>query len=146
MSFVVDSNVLVAAYNRESPHHERARPRLEAWLADRPSWYVSWPILYEFVRVTTHPAVFRAPATLDEAWGFVSGLLDSGRVRLLRNTDRHAAVARELVDECPWVSGSILHDFHTAALMREHGIKEIRTADTDFLKFRFLRVVNPLRE
>lgn len=31
-------------------------------------------------------------------------------------------------------------------LMREHGIKEIRTADTDFLEFRFVRVVNPLRE
>lgn len=146
MSFVVDSNVLVAAYNDESPDHERARSRLEAWLADRASCYVSWPILYEFLRVTTHPAVFRTPATLEEAWGFASALLGSTNVRLLRNTDRHAAVARELVSECTWVSGSILHDFHTAVLMREHGIKEIRTADSDFLKFRFLRVVNPLRE
>lgn len=146
MNFVVDSNVLVAAYNDESPDHGRARSRLEAWLADRTSWYVSWPILYEFLRVTTHPAVFHEPATLEEAWGFASALLGSPGVRLLRNTDRHAAVARELIDECPWASGSVLHDFHTVVLMREHGIKEIRTADSDFLKFRFLRVVNPLRQ
>jgi predicted nucleic acid-binding protein len=28
--------------------------------------------------------------------------------------------------------------------MREHGVQEIVTADTDFLQFPFLRVVNPL--
>jgi predicted nucleic acid-binding protein len=28
--------------------------------------------------------------------------------------------------------------------MKEHGIPEIRTADTDFHQFPFLRVVNPL--
>jgi len=29
--------------------------------------------------------------------------------------------------------------------MREHGVREIVTADTDFLQFDFLRVTNPLR-
>lgn len=37
-----------------------------------------------------------------------------------------------------------MHDVHTAVLMKEHGIDEIRTVDTDFHQFRFLRVVNPL--
>jgi len=31
-----------------------------------------------------------------------------------------------------------------AALMREHGVVEIRTADMGFHQFKFLRVVNPL--
>ncbi|MGH7540644.1 MAG: hypothetical protein ACRELC_06575 [Gemmatimonadota bacterium] len=43
-------------------------------------------------------------------------------------------------------AGSVLHHLHTAALVREHGVKEIRTADTDFLTVRFLRVVNPLQD
>ena len=29
-------------------------------------------------------------------------------------------------------------------VLREHGIEEIRTADADFLQFRFLTVVSPL--
>jgi predicted nucleic acid-binding protein len=37
-----------------------------------------------------------------------------------------------------------LHDLHIAALMREHGVAEIRTADIGFHEFKFLRVVNPL--
>ena len=37
-----------------------------------------------------------------------------------------------------------MHNLHIAALMREHGVTEIRTADTDFHQFKFLQVVNPL--
>jgi predicted nucleic acid-binding protein len=32
----------------------------------------------------------------------------------------------------------------TSALIREHGVTEIRTADTDFHQFGFLTVTNPL--
>jgi predicted nucleic acid-binding protein len=39
--------------------------------------------------------------------------------------------------------GNILHDAHTAALMREHGIKEIYTRDMDFHRFPFLTVLDP---
>jgi predicted nucleic acid-binding protein len=39
---------------------------------------------------------------------------------------------------------SWIHDLHTAALMREHGIPEIHTADVDSHQFPFLRAINPL--
>ena len=29
--------------------------------------------------------------------------------------------------------------------MRKHGVREIITADTDFLQFEFLKITNPLR-
>lgn len=44
----------------------------------------------------------------------------------------------------PKIAGNLIHDLHTAVLMKEHGITEIRTADTDFHQFAFLRVVDPL--
>lgn len=144
MAFVVDTNVLIAAFNRDSPGHPRASSLVGKWMAGPGRWYLTWPILYEFLRVATHPAVFRRPASLRTAWSFVEGLLTSPFLQVLGGTERHPAVVRELLEECPWASGSILHDFPTVAVMREHGVKEIRTADTDFLKFRFLRVVNPL--
>jgi hypothetical protein len=44
------------------------------------------------------------------------------------------------------VRGNLVHDAHTAILMREHGIHEIYTRDTDFHRFSVLRVVYPWRE
>ena len=40
--------------------------------------------------------------------------------------------------------GSAISDLHLAALMREHGIKTIYTCDTDFHRFAFLEVRNPM--
>jgi len=37
-----------------------------------------------------------------------------------------------------------MHDVHTAVLMREHGIREICTRDTDFHRFPFLKVIDPV--
>ena len=42
-------------------------------------------------------------------------------------------------------AGNLLHDAHTAILMREHGIRRICTRDTDFNQFTFLEVIDPLR-
>lgn len=142
--FVVDTNVLLHAANRDSPHHGRAMASLEEWRREPGRWCFTWPIAYEFLRVATHRSVFPRPLRVREAWSFVAAVLDSPGVEVLGPTDRHPDVLAELVAECPWVSGNLAHDLHTVALMREHGVREIRTADSDFLKFRFLRVLNPL--
>ena len=44
----------------------------------------------------------------------------------------------------PQLAGNLAHDAHTAALMREHGIRRIYTRDTDFHRFPFLEPVDPL--
>jgi predicted nucleic acid-binding protein len=49
-----------------------------------------------------------------------------------------------VIAELPWLAGNLLHDAHTAILMREHGIRRICTRDTDFHRFAFLEVVDPL--
>jgi len=41
-------------------------------------------------------------------------------------------------------SGNLFHDLHPAVLMREHGVARIMTADSDFRKFPFLIVTNPV--
>lgn len=59
-------------------------------------------------------------------------------------TDRHAEVLDELAASDPELSGDLVHDLHTVALMKEHGVTEIRTRDADFRRFSDLRVVDPL--
>jgi toxin-antitoxin system PIN domain toxin len=108
------------------------------------AWYTTWPILYEFMRVTTHPRVMRRPWTARQAWGFVSVLLESPGLGVLVPTPRHAEVAAQVFTEVPQIAGNLLHDAHTAVLMREHGVRRICTRDTDFHRFPFLDVVDPL--
>lgn len=64
---------------------------------------------------------------------------------MLQPTSRHPDVVREIVAASPSLRGNVLHDLHTAALLKEHGVRAIRTRDTDFHRFPFLEVVDPLR-
>ncbi len=142
--FVVDTNVLVYAADEDSPHHARCLERLNAWRAQADAWFLTWGILYEFLRVTTHPRVIRKPRTAPEAWAFVSALLDSPGLEVLVATERHASIAARVFEEIPHLAGNLVHDATTAILMREHGVRRIYTRDTDFHRFPFLEPVDPL--
>ena len=142
--FVVDTNILLYAAECTFPYHRKARRALGSWMVgDRPC-FVTWGILYEFMRVATHPAVFEHPWPWQQAFSFVESLLSGPSVGVLQQTQRHADVLREVVRQCPDVSGNVIHDGHTAVLMREHGVREIRTLDSHFRRFPFLTVVDPL--
>lgn len=142
--FVVDTNVLLYAANADAAEHRRARTLVEEWCAGDESWFLTWGIVYEFCRVATHPRVFTAPLTLPDARTWIESLVGGRSDNILLPTDRHAAVLAEIVAMHPRLRGNLVHDLHIAVLMKEHGIPEIRTADTDFHQFKFLRVVNPL--
>jgi toxin-antitoxin system PIN domain toxin len=141
--FVVDTNILVYAADRDAAFHRRCYKVIEQWRAQTSAWYTTWGIVYEFLRISTHPRVFRNPWSIVEAWGFVEALLASPGLGMLIPTERHPAVAAQVFKELPHVGGNIIHDAHTAVLMREHGIKKIYTKDTDFYKFPFLEPVDP---
>ncbi len=63
---------------------------------------------------------------------------------VLQETPRHHAVVEEVLSSMPWLRGNALHDTHTAVLMREHGLARIYTRDSDFHRFSFVDVVDPL--
>lgn len=134
------------AANDASPVHQRCRELLASWRSSTSAWYTTWSVLYEFLRVSTHPRVFASPLDAPRAWSFVEALLASPSLDVLVETERHASVMKEVIDELPDLAGNILHDAHTAILMREHGLRRIVTRDTDFHRFPFLEVVDPLRD
>jgi toxin-antitoxin system PIN domain toxin len=141
----VDTNVLVYAADSDSPFHTPCRNWLERQRARPDAWYTTWSILYEFLRVTTHPKVMRRPWTAHGAWKFIAALLESPGFSVLVETDRHADVARDVIGELPELSGNLIHDAHTAILMREHGIVRVCTRDTDFARFPFVEMIDPVR-
>ncbi len=143
--FAADTNVLVYAVNAGAQEHEPCRALLEEWRRDRLPWATTWGVLYEFLRVTTHPRVFSAPLTIEDAWSFISALLAAPALQVLVEGPRHAAVADLTFAELPDVRGNLTHDAHMAILLREHGVRQIYTRDTDFHRFPFLEVIDPLR-
>ena len=55
-------------------------------------------------------------------------------------------MARTVIEETPGLGGNLVHDAHTATLMREHGISRIFTRDSDFHRFAKLELIDPLVE
>jgi toxin-antitoxin system PIN domain toxin len=143
--FLIDTNILLHAANAASPAHRAARGFFAEHLRSRTSWCITWPILYEFFRMSTHARVFPKPLTAAQALEFAGAVTAREEVVILVPTSRHLAVLETVVKEIDHPAGNLFHDIHIAVLMREHGIPEIMTADADFLQFSFLKVTNPLR-
>jgi len=143
--FVVDTNILVYAANCDVPEHGKCRALLQTWREQASPWYLTWGIIYEFLRVATHPRVFRAPFAIGDAWAFVENMLAAPSVAVLVETENHGRAVAEVFAEIPDIKGNLVFDAHTAVLMREHGLKTIYTRDTAFNRFRFLDVVDPIQ-
>jgi toxin-antitoxin system PIN domain toxin len=142
---VVDTNILVYAADEDSPFHAPCLAWLENQRSRPDAWYTTWSVLYEFLRVTTHSRVMHRPWNITGAWQFVAILLTSPGLSILVPTQRHAEVAGQVFAELPRIAGNLLHDAHTAILMREHGIRRICTHDMDFHRFSFLEVIDPVQ-
>lgn len=138
----VDTNVLVYAEMKAAPFHARALALITSLAEGDAQWAVPWPCVYEFLRVVTHPRVFKPPMTLEDARSDLRALLAAPSVVLLSETDRHAQILDELLARSG-ATGNLVHDAHIAALCLEHGVRELVTADTDFAKFAGLKVRNP---
>ncbi len=142
---VVDTNVLVYAADDAAPEQAACRGFLERLYEGQAPWYLTWNVIYEFLRVVTHTRVMAAPRTIAEAWTFVAALLAAPSCGVLVATSRHSEVAAQLFEEHRAVlAGNLLHDAQTVVLMHEHGISRIVTRDADFHRFARLEVVDPL--
>jgi len=142
--FLIDTNILLHAVNSASPDHLAARRFLQQHLQSRTPWYITWPILYEFLRVSTHFRVFPKPLKAKQALDFITGLSSHEEMAILTGTNRHWDVLANVIAGVNHPAGNLFHDIHTATLMLEHGVSDIVTADSDFRQFGFLKVINPL--
>ena len=136
-------NALIHAHRRDSPHYGDAQKRLRDLAEHGASWAIPWPCIHEFLAVTTNGRVFDPPSTPAEAVEQVDAWLESPSLVLLAESERHWPELRALV-RAGHVSGGRVHDARIAALCRQHGVRELWSADRDFSRFSGLRVVNPL--
>jgi toxin-antitoxin system PIN domain toxin len=143
MSYSFDANILLYASNESSEFYARAKVFLNDRQADSDILCLTWPVLMAFQRIATHPSIFSNPMSAETAWGNVQQLLKLPRARVIQETASFALNYAE-VSKSAGIYGNLVPDAHIATILRQHGVRRFYTADTDFKKFGFLEVVNPL--
>ena len=139
----VDTNILVYAHREDAAFHERARARLTRLAEGRGSWAIPWPCLHEFLAVVTHPRIYAPPTPLPRAIDQVDAWLESPSLVLLAESTDHWPQLRDLL-AAGRIAGALVHDARVAALCRQHGVRELWSADRDFSRISGVPVVNPL--
>lgn len=139
----VDTNVLVYAHRRDSPHHPAALAALRSLVERGRRWGVPWPCVHEFLSVVTHPRVYRPPSGATDALAAVNDLAALPGATLLTESSTHLALLSDLCAQ-PGVVGPRVHDARIAAICLGHDVDELWTADRDFSLFPALQTRNPL--
>ena len=144
MAGVIDTNLLLYAANAEAAEHAAAHRFLTAAGRSADRWYLTEGILYEFLRVATHPRVFPRPLSKPQVIEFLHPLWSGSVFTVLTAGDRHWELLQAELGSLAHPSGNLFFDIRTVVLMREHGVRSIYTADVDFLQFKDIEVINPL--
>ena len=139
---VVDVNLLIYAYNKNSPRHPGVRAWLERLFSGSEAVGLPWQTISAFLRLTTHPNLKGLRTTVDQSAKIVDRWLEQPNVRILAPGEGHWALFRRMVVEGQ-AAGSLVTDAHLAALTMEYG-GILHTADRDFSRFPGLRWTNPL--
>jgi toxin-antitoxin system PIN domain toxin len=139
----VDTNLLVYAHREESPWHEAAYVCVTELAEGRAPWAIPWPCIHEFLSIVTHPRIFAPPTPVAKAIAQVDAWMESPTLVLLGEAEGYWKQLKILL-AAGKVSGPHVHDARVAAVCKQHGVRELWTADRDFGRFAGLKVRNPL--
>jgi hypothetical protein len=140
----LDADLLAYAVNRYAPEHPRAAQVVEELVNGPRPWALPWPVVHETLRLLTHPHAVARPLSAADAWGFLGLVASSPNVRLLAPTERHGVILAEVLGSAATERG-LPAGLETAVVLREHGVRELLSADAGMRRYPFLTVVDPLR-
>ena len=138
-----DVNLLVHAHNRDSTVHESARRWWDGCLAGTEGVGLAWIVMLGFIRISTHPRVLLRPLPVSDVLDRIESWLRLPHVHVPQPSSRHFSGLRVNLEGIG-TAGNMTTDAHLATLAMQRGYV-VYTTDTDFMRFRGLRWVNPCR-
>jgi toxin-antitoxin system PIN domain toxin len=138
----VDVNVLVYAHRPESPRHDGYRSWLEEARRGVEPLGIPEMVQSGFVRVVTHPRVFKEPTPLDTALEFVEAVRGSPATVPIAPGERHWGIFTDLCRQLD-ARGNRVPDAFLAAMAIEQGATFV-SADRGFAGYPGLRWIDPL--
>ena len=139
---LVDANILLYAEDSLNSRHQEAHIWWDSQLSGTGVVCLCWTVISALIRIGTNPRVFENPLSLEQTLTRVQSWLDQPCTRIIRPTERHWTVFRQVLTDGQAVA-NLVTDAHLAALAIEHGC-ELASTDSDFARFPKLKWINPL--
>ena len=136
-----DVNILVYAYRQDSPNHQTCHAWLDSLVNGDEAYAVSDLVLSGFLRVVTHPRVFKQPSPLPQALEFAEAIRQTPQCISVVPGARHWRIFTDLC-QAVGARGNLIPDAYLAALAIESGSEWV-TTDGDFARFPGLRWSRP---
>jgi len=144
MKILLDTNILVHAYNRASQLHGKAADIIRKALRREIKACITPQILYEFFAVVTNPKRVEYPLPVNEAADICLDLWECREIEKVNPTVTTPLKVFKLIKQLN-LSGGGIFDCVLAVTAKENGIKEIYTENLEDFKFyNFLKASNPL--
>lgn len=141
---LLDANILIGAFRRDDPDHAMLKSWLEETLSSGSTVTFSPLVEVAFLRIVTHPGIFRAPSSLGEAAEFLRAIQESGLFREAPWTQR---IRVQWVRWCQdlGLQGNDVNDAFLAATAAGAQCRLV-SRDGGFVRFSGLDWWNPIQD
>ena len=140
---VPDANLLLYAYDADSPFHTPAKQWLEHVLSGREKVGFVHPALFAFLRIATSRKVYQNPMSVREALEHIRSWTNRHNATLLEPHPGYLDDTGRLLVAAGSAGGNLVADAQIAALaIAFRGT--VHTSDRDFLRFPGLKTFFPL--
>lgn len=139
---IPDINLLLYAYDSDSPFHARAAAWWQKCLSGTEPVGLPPVVVFGFVRIGTSSRAFQNPMTAAEASAHVRSWLAQPAIRIVQPGPDHIGHVLKLL-ETLGAAANLVTDAQIAALAIDYNAV-LHTADADFLRFPGLRWFNPV--
>ncbi len=139
---LLDVNVLVYAFRKDSPHHKEIRIWFDEITEADEVFGVSDLVFSGLMRIVTHPRVFKVPSKMAEVISFIEKIREFPNFLLAIPSERHWSIFVGLC-RSSGIKGNLVPDAYHAATAIEVGATWIST-DRDYSRFSGLSWKHPL--
>ena len=140
---VPDANLLLYATDSTSPFHDAARQWWTSCLNGVVPVGLCHPVVFAFVRISTHPRAFERPLSLSRVTRIVQSWTDRQVTRTLYPGPQHVPNVLNLLAVTGSSGGNLVTDAQIAEIAIAHRA-EVHTADHEFRRFPGLEYRFPL--
>jgi len=141
--FLIDTNILVYAFNAGSPFHVSSYKVVHNASKNPNTAVVSEKNLFEFYAIVTDAKRVEHPANPEDALNFINYIADSS-IQILFSNQLSFKRTIELILKYS-ITRQEVFDIYLVGIMLAHNVKTIVTAnDTHFRSISEITVVNPL--
>jgi predicted nucleic acid-binding protein len=144
MKILLDTNILVHAYNKSSPHQKEAANIIKKAMQGKNQACLTPQVLYELFAVITNPKRVEKPLLTREATDLCVDLWECNEIEKV-NPSGVTPIEVFKLSKNHKLRGAKIFDCVLAVVARENEIETIYTENiADFKAYTFVKAINPL--